>query len=107
MWVDRTISLQAAYNIADRAATADVQSLFRALDRFDADMALINEDSRAQRREAIQRLAAELDKRNVPVRNPIFEQRAVQLIREQLGFSQCGTRDLHPGTPDHQTASCF
>lgn len=96
LWIDRSISLQAAYTIADDLEARPTSALFRAMDRLWADFRLINEDSRAQRTEATQKIARELDRRGVPVRNPAIEQASIEKIREQLGFSLDGNTDLHP-----------
>jgi hypothetical protein len=96
IWIDRSISLQAAYTIADSLQDRPVSALFRAMDRLWADFRLINEDSQAQRTEATQKIAVELDRRNIPLRNPAIEEASLQAIRQQLGFSLDGNTDLHP-----------
>jgi hypothetical protein len=65
-----------------------------AFDRLWADRDLINEDSREQRFEATQRIATELDKRNVPMRNPAIEQAAIRVIRRRIGVAEDGSAYL-------------
>lgn len=62
-------ALQAAYGISEEAAKQPVSNLYWALDRFYFDRAE-TEDGRAQRFEATQRIARELDTRKVPLRDP-------------------------------------
>lgn len=64
-----SFDLQSAYRISEEVKERDVESLFWAKDRFFFDKAEC-EDGRHQRSEAIQRIALELDRRGVPVRDP-------------------------------------
>ena len=96
MWVDRSISLQAAYVVADQAATLPIDRLFGALDRFHVDYSLVNEDSQRQRSEATQKICAELDARNLRLRDPAVEEASIRALRERLGFSPDGKEDFHP-----------
>ncbi|MAM40814.1 MAG: hypothetical protein CL949_20445 [Erythrobacter sp.] len=63
------LALQVAYGISFEAADKPVATLYWALDRFYFDKAEF-EDGRIQRFEATQRIARELDARNVPLRDP-------------------------------------
>ena len=80
----RQLSLQAAYAISDDPKSRPVSRIFCALDRLSADLMDINESSRDQRSQAIQRLAVELDARRVPLRDPAVERQAVDEIRRKL-----------------------
>ncbi len=64
--------LQTAYRVSEDVSAHQTKTLFWALDRFDYDRKDIGGDARAQRSEATQRIAKELDRRNIGVRNPIL-----------------------------------
>lgn len=66
----RQMTLSKAYDVVCYKKTCTTAQLFWALDRFHYDMREIDESSREQRIEAAQECAVELDKRNVPLRNP-------------------------------------
>ena len=66
----KQITLGYAYHVSDTIKSSTVAQLFWALDRFDFDGQEIDEGGREQRRHAIQACAAELDARNIPLRNP-------------------------------------
>lgn len=68
--LSRQLTLGHAYDIAAYAKTSSTPRLFWALDRFDFDRDTLNEDGRAQRLEASQACALELDRRGVPLRDP-------------------------------------
>lgn len=68
--LNRQIELSLAYNISYEVGIRSTAQLFWTVDRFYHDIEDIGPDGRAQRFEAIQRIAAELDRRNVPVRDP-------------------------------------
>lgn len=68
--LSRQLTLGQAYDIAAYAKTSSTPRLFWALDRFDHDRASLDEDGRAQRLEASQACALELDARGVPLRDP-------------------------------------
>jgi hypothetical protein len=61
--------LQTAYRISEEVSARTPKELFWALDRFDFDKAE-TEDGQHQRHEACQRIALELDRRGVAVRDP-------------------------------------
>lgn len=64
------LTLGKAYDVAALPGDATRDQLFWALDRFDHDRAGLDADARAQRLEASQRCATELDARGVPLRDP-------------------------------------
>lgn len=68
--VAHQLALQVAYQISEDLTGRTVADLFWALDRFDYDRNTLDECAREQRGEATMRIAVELDRRNVPVRNP-------------------------------------
>lgn len=68
--LSRQLTLGRAYDIAASAKTSSTPRLFWALDRFDFDRDTLDEDGRAQRLEASQTCALELDRRGVPLRDP-------------------------------------
>ncbi len=68
--VAHQIALQVAYQISEDLTGRTVADLFWALDRFDYDRNTLDDCAREQRGEATMRIAVELDRRNVPVRNP-------------------------------------
>ena len=88
----RQLSLQAAYAISDEPQSRPVSRIFYALDRLSADLTDINESSRDQRNEAIQRLAVELDARRVPLRDPAIERAAVDEMRRLLAEDDVARR---------------
>lgn len=61
--------LESAYRISEEAARHDARTLFWAADRFSHDRPR-DECAQEQRFEARQRIALELDRRGVPVRDP-------------------------------------
>jgi len=61
--------LEMAYRFSEEVSERDVETLFWAKDRLTFDKAE-TEDGQAQRSEATQRIALELDRRGVPVRDP-------------------------------------
>lgn len=67
--MDHQLALQVAYQISEEVGTRSVEDLFFAIDRFWFDQAE-TEDGRIQRSEARTRIARELDRRGVPVRDP-------------------------------------
>lgn len=66
---DPAFDLEMAYRFSEETARHDAKTLFWAIDRFQYDRAE-TEDGRQQRFDARQRIAAELDRRGVPVRDP-------------------------------------
>ena len=68
--LSKQLTLGRAYDIAAYAKTSSTPRLFWALDRFDFDRDALNEEGRAQRLEASQACALELDRRGVPMRDP-------------------------------------
>lgn len=64
------VALQVAYQISEDFTGRTDAELFWALDRFDWDRHTLTGDAAEQRTAATQRLALELDRRNVPVRDP-------------------------------------
>lgn len=68
--LSRQLTLGHAYDIAAYAKTSSTPRLFWALDRFDFDRNTLDEGGRAQRLEASQACALELDRRGVPLRDP-------------------------------------
>lgn len=68
--LSRQLTLGQAYDISAYAKTSSTDRLFWALDRFDFDRDTLNEDGRAQRLEASQICALELDRRGAPLRDP-------------------------------------
>ena len=68
--VAHQLALQVAYQISEDLTGRTVADIFWALDRFDYDRNTLDESAREQRGEATMRIAVELDRRNVPVRNP-------------------------------------
>jgi len=68
--LSRQLTLAHAYDISAYAKTSSTPRLFWALDRFDFDRSTLNEDGHAQRLEASQTCALELDRRGVPLRDP-------------------------------------
>lgn len=70
MTTDHRLTLQVAYQISEDFTGRTNAELFWALDRFDWDRHTLIGDAAEQRSEATQRIAIELDRRNVPVRNP-------------------------------------
>ncbi|QAY80249.1 hypothetical protein [Sphingosinicella sp. BN140058] len=83
-WIDRQLSLQVAYRIADEVSSRPVGDLFNAMDRFWADRHLLTESEREQRSEAEHRLSAELDRRSIPLRDPAIEAAAIADIRARI-----------------------
>ena len=69
--LSRQLTLGQAYDVAAYAKTSSTDRLFWALDRFEFDRDTLNADGRLQRLEASQACAKELDRRNVPMRNPM------------------------------------
>lgn len=61
--------LQAAYRFSENVTDQDVETLFWSVDRFTHDRAQTSCADR-ERQIAIQRIATELDRRGVPVRDP-------------------------------------
>jgi hypothetical protein len=61
--------LEMAYRFSEEVEKHDVKTLFWAIDRFEYDRAQ-TECGQQQRIEARQRIAVELDRRGVPVRDP-------------------------------------
>ncbi len=61
--------LEAAYGFSENVTDQDVETLFWSIDRFTHDRAQTSCADR-QRQLAIQRIASELDRRGVPVREP-------------------------------------
>lgn len=66
----KQITLSFAYKASENVTEVTVDQLFWSLDRFDYDRKECDEGAREQRFEATQRLAVELDRRNIPMRNP-------------------------------------
>lgn len=67
--VDAHFDLEMAYRFSEEVQKQDVKTLFWAIDRFEYDRAQ-TECGQRQRFEARQRIAVELDRRGVPVRDP-------------------------------------
>lgn len=67
--VDIRFDLEMAYRFSEEVEKHDVKTLFWAVDRFGYDRAQ-TECGQQQRFEARQRIAQELDRRGVPVRDP-------------------------------------
>lgn len=61
--------LECAYRISEEVALHDAETLFWAADRFSFDRSS-TACGQNQRVEARQRIAVELDRRGIPVRNP-------------------------------------
>lgn len=68
--LSKQVTLGKAYEVAAYAKTATVDQLFWAIERFHLDFLDIDEGARAQRSQARQTCAIELDRRHVPVRDP-------------------------------------
>lgn len=68
--LSRQLTLAHAYDISAYAKSSSTPRLFWALDRFDFDRDTLDEGGRAQRLEAGQACALELDRRGVPLRDP-------------------------------------
>jgi len=66
---DPQFDLQAAYRISEEVRRHDVRTLFWASDRFSCDRS-DTDCGQEQRHEARQRIALELDRRGLPVRDP-------------------------------------
>lgn len=81
---NRLVSLQAAFTIADDVANQETPRLFWAIDRLWADRDTVNDDDRSLRSEATNRMAAELDRRNVPIRPYDVEAEAIEKIRAEI-----------------------
>lgn len=71
--LSKQLTLSTAYDVAAYSTKATVEQLFWALDRFHYDIKEIDEGAHEQRFEATQKCALELDRRNVPLRNPMIE----------------------------------
>lgn len=67
--INTHFDLEMAYRFSEEVGSHDVKTLFWALDRFEYDRAQ-TECGQQQRFEARQRIAQELDRRGVPVRDP-------------------------------------
>lgn len=67
--VSLQFDLEMAYRFSEEVGERDVKTLFWAVDRLNFDKAK-TECAQTQRFEATQRIALELDRRGVPVRDP-------------------------------------
>ncbi len=67
---DKALSLQLAYTIAYDAASRSTRQLLWATDRLWHDRNEVDEHAQANRSDATQAIAKELDRRGVPVRDP-------------------------------------
>ena len=67
--VSLQFDLEMAYRFSEEVRERDVKTLFWAMDRLDYDRAQ-TQCGQEQRSEAKQRIALELDRRGVPVRDP-------------------------------------
>ena len=68
--LSKQLTMGQAYDVAAYAKDSSTERLFWALDRFDFDRHTLDEGARAQRLEASQICALELDRRGVPLRDP-------------------------------------
>lgn len=66
---DPAFDLEMAYRYSEEVDRHDAKTLFWAMDRFQYDRAK-TDCGQQQRFDARQRIAAELDRRNIPLRNP-------------------------------------
>lgn len=68
----KQITLGFAYSVSENVADHTPEQLLWAMDRFHYDRSEIDECAREQRSDAGQLCALELDRRNVPVGNPML-----------------------------------
>lgn len=71
--LSKQLTMAKAYDVSAYAKSASVDQLFWALDRFHFDLRELDEGAKAQRLEATQVCALELDARGIPLRDPRIE----------------------------------
>jgi pyruvate-formate lyase-activating enzyme len=86
--LSKQLTLSWAYDVSAYVSKASVDQLFWALDRFHYDIKDIDEGAHEQRFEATQKCALELDRRNIPMRNPTIEVEFPRIFPDMVKFKQ-------------------